>query len=287
MKFLKTHTGAMVVLAVVIVLSVLLGSHRSLVQAREKVEAQFAPIAGDLQDCLDITANLLTVAGRYLDEGELGELMDSRAALAESGGITEAHAAYERLLGDAETVFLKLEDCVLSGRDADYVKGFRTDLAAEQDTIARDGYNAAADRYNERDSVSVPYEHWTDQPPAGSELPPPPRKGSDGAEATPERQVRHKRGQYGWVRLTDEEMDRLTRDLGPDELARCITYVDEAAQTTGNKNKWKDWNLVIRKCSKGRWGLERTSAPVGGTRKSASQGAAEDLRELHELFGEG
>ena len=48
MKFLKTHTGAMVVLAVVVVLSVLLGSHRSLVQAREKVEAQFAPIAGDL-----------------------------------------------------------------------------------------------------------------------------------------------------------------------------------------------------------------------------------------------
>ena len=132
MKFLKTHTGAMVVLAVVIVLSVLLGSHRSLVQAREKVEAQFAPIAGDLQDCLDITANLLTVAGRYLDEGELGELTDSRAALAESGGITEAHAAYERLLGDAETVFLKLEDCVLSGRDADYVKGFRTDLAASR-----------------------------------------------------------------------------------------------------------------------------------------------------------
>ena len=87
--------------------------------------------------------------------------------------------------------------------------------------------------------------------------------------------------------ITDEEMDRLTRDLGPDELARCITYVDEAAQTTGNKNKWKDWNLVIRKCSKGRWGLERTPAPAGGTRKSASQGAAEDLRELHELFGEG
>ena len=67
MKFLKTHTGAMVVLAVVIVLSTLLGSHRSLVQARAQVEAQFAPIAGDLQDCVDITANLLTVAGRYLD----------------------------------------------------------------------------------------------------------------------------------------------------------------------------------------------------------------------------
>lgn len=71
---------------------------------------------------------------------------------------------------------------------------------------------------------------------------------------------RSKRGQHGWVRLTDEEMDRLTRDLGPDELARCITYVDEAAQATGNKNKWKDWNLVIRKCSKGCWGVEQAPA---------------------------
>lgn len=150
MKFLKTHTGAMVVLAVVIVLSVLLGSHRSLVQARERVEAQFAPIAGDLQDCLDITANLLTVAGRYLDEGELGELTDSRAALAESGGITEAHAAYERLLGDAETVFLKLEDCALSGRDAGLREGVPHRPGCRAGHHRPDGYNAAADRYNER-----------------------------------------------------------------------------------------------------------------------------------------
>ena len=99
MKFLKTHTGAMVVLAVVIVLSTLLGSHRSLVQARAAVEAQFAPIAGDLQDCVDITANLLTVAGRYLDQGELTDLTASREALAGSTGISDAYAAYQRLLG--------------------------------------------------------------------------------------------------------------------------------------------------------------------------------------------
>lgn len=144
-----------------------------------------------------------------------------------------------------------------------------------------------ADRYNERDSVSIPYEYWTDQPPVGGSPPTPPRKGRDGAKPTPESQVRHKRGQYGWVRLSDEEMERLTRDLGKEELARCITYVDESAQTTGNKNKWKDWNLVIRKCSKGRWGLAQAPAAMGSTRKSASQGAAEDLRELHELFGGG
>ena len=146
-----------------------------------------------------------------------------------------------------------------------------------------------ADRYNERDSVVVPYEYWSDPPPQEQGAPPPsrPKRKPATEGAPPEKKVRHKRGQYGWVRLTDEEMERLARDLGPDELDRCITYVDEAAQTTGNKNKWKDWNLVIRKCSKGRWGLERAPAPAGVQRKSASQGAAEDLRELYELFGEG
>ena len=151
MKFLKTHTGAMVVLAVAVVLSVLFGSHRSLVQAREKVETErFASIAEDLQDCLDITANLLTVAGRYLDGSDLTSLADSREALADAGDIPDAHTAYVRLLGDAETVFLKLEDAPLSEKDGAYVQGFRVDLAAEADTISRDGYNAAAEDFNAR-----------------------------------------------------------------------------------------------------------------------------------------
>lgn len=70
--------------------------------------------------------------------------------------------------------------------------------------------------------------------------------------------VRHKCGAYGWVQLSNEERDRLKQDLGVEELMRCITYVDEAAQATGNKNKWKDWNLVIRKCSREGWGLGRS-----------------------------
>lgn len=68
----------------------------------------------------------------------------------------------------------------------------------------------------------------------------------------------HKYGEYGWVRLSDAEYDRLLADLGEAELQRCITYVDESAQSNGNKNKWKDWNLVVRKCHRNRWGLERT-----------------------------
>ena len=60
--------------------------------------------------------------------------------------------------------------------------------------------------------------------------------------------------QYGWVKLRQEEYDRLVADLGEVEVKRCIAYVDELAQTTNNKNKWRDWNLVVRKCSRDGWG---------------------------------
>ncbi len=62
-------------------------------------------------------------------------------------------------------------------------------------------------------------------------------------------------GEYGWVKLSDDEYRRLLNDLGETEVSRCIAYVDESAQSTGNKNKWKDWNLTIRKCNRYGWGL--------------------------------
>lgn len=70
------------------------------------------------------------------------------------------------------------------------------------------------------------------------------------APRTPKKQ----HGKFGWVKLTEDEYNKLVADLGAEEVARCIEYVDESAQSTGNKNKWKDWNLVIRKCSRDGWG---------------------------------
>ena len=92
--------------------------------------------------------------------------------------------------------------------------------------------------------------------------------------------ARHKFGAYGWVRLSDEEYARLLDDLGETELERCITYIDESAQSNGNKNKWKDWNLVIRKCSRDRWGLQQR----GGQRQSASSSPMDDLQHLHQMY---
>lgn len=95
----------------------------------------------------------------------------------------------------------------------------------------------------------------------------------DAAEPpTPAKPVRKKFGKYGWVKLTDEEYSRLSNDLGQAELERCIAYVDECAQSTGNKNKWRDWNLVIRRCHRDGWGLNRSA---GNTNLNAVKTAAD------------
>ena len=86
----------------------------------------------------------------------------------------------------------------------------------------------------------------------------------------PAEPVRHKHGANGWVLLTEEQYNRLLKDFGPAELERCITYVDESAQITKNKNGWKDWNLVIRKCHREQWGVKpqkQTAAAQPAQRK--------------------
>jgi len=59
--------------------------------------------------------------------------------------------------------------------------------------------------------------------------------------------VKHKRGQFGWVKLSDDEYSRLIDEFGKNTAEHYINYVDESAEQTGNKNKWQNWNLTVRK----------------------------------------
>jgi len=77
-------------------------------------------------------------------------------------------------------------------------------------------------------------------------------------------------GQFGWVKLTVQEYDALADLLGEEELKRCIAYLDESAQTTGNKNRWKDFGLVIRRCSQEGWGLAKNQYSARDVPKGAS-----------------
>lgn len=87
---------------------------------------------------------------------------------------------------------------------------------------------------------------------------------SKGAKApTLEKAEKVKFGEYGWVRLTNDEHSRLVSEFGETTVKSAIRYIDESAQSTGNKNKWKDWNLVVRRCIREGWGKRRTEASGG------------------------
>ena len=83
----------------------------------------------------------------------------------------------------------------------------------------------------------------------------------NGESSAPEAGARKSFGVYGWVKLTDSDYNRLLNDLGEAEVKRCIEYVDEQAQSTGNKNGWRDWYLTVRRCHRDGWGLDTKKPP--------------------------
>ena len=60
-------------------------------------------------------------------------------------------------------------------------------------------------------------------------------------------------GEFGWVQLEDEAYQKLASTMGVEELQRCIAYIDRSAQSTGNRNEWQDWALILQRCYEGRW----------------------------------
>ena len=77
-------------------------------------------------------------------------------------------------------------------------------------------------------------------------------------------------GEFGWIKLTDQQYEKLKDSLGPEELNRCITYVDELAQSSGNRNRWKDWYLLLRRCHENRWHETGSRNPKQEIPKGAS-----------------
>ena len=67
---------------------------------------------------------------------------------------------------------------------------------------------------------------------------------------------KHKYGEYGCVLLTTSQYDKLVSDYGDKNyIDKVINRVDELCKMTGNKYKWKDFNLVIRKVIRENWSI--------------------------------
>lgn len=160
MKFFKSYTGALTLLAVVIVLALPLGCLRSVHAERAKVLEVFEQgtagdgysASSDLQARISIGKNLYTLAGRYPEAGVGSELAGAVSwaeenARPDTGAFPEADAALGKACAQAIDA---LRVAGVSERDEGYLRGFEVELEAAADRMRRDGYNIAARRFNEK-----------------------------------------------------------------------------------------------------------------------------------------
>lgn len=60
-------------------------------------------------------------------------------------------------------------------------------------------------------------------------------------------------GEFKRVKLTDDEYDRLVKDFGEGFIKEQIKLLDEYVETNNNKNKYTNFNLVLRKSIRENW----------------------------------
>lgn len=168
-------------------------------------------------------------ACKSLSDGEVGRLFRALMIYNEHGTLTE--------LNGREAIAF---DFIAASIDRDHE---RYDAKCEQNKAN------VSKRYERMQSNTAVYDGYQEKD----------KEKDKDKEKESKAPTRHKHGEYGWVKLTDAEYQRLIAELGETETARCIAYVDQSAQQTGNKNKWKDWNLTVRKCHRDGWGRSKMS----------------------------
>lgn len=60
-------------------------------------------------------------------------------------------------------------------------------------------------------------------------------------------------GAYKRVKLTKEQYDKLIEDYGEEYINKIIDRLDEYVESNNNKNKYSNYNLVIRKAIREKW----------------------------------
>lgn len=174
-------------------------------------------------------------------DAERGRLLTAMLEYSMTGAVPD-------LRGNEKYIWPALRDKIDRDREAyeETCRKNRSNISKRWDTTVQGGIQPNTTVYEEVPNVPTETETETE---------------TKTKTETEKRESAHPRSEFGWVKLTDTQYAKLQKDLGQEELDRCIRYVDELAQQTGNKNKWKDWNLTIRKCSRDGWGKKTFRSP--------------------------
>jgi hypothetical protein len=149
-QLLKNRNVAIVITVIVIVLSILGGSHRSLLAAAYSAERHFDDIQRDLDTRIGLASNLQVVAERYLYIGEdaLVELDTAITNLRDAQTANEKAIATQQMTAATERMDIVLQNENLSVTDERYRIQIRTDLASYNQIIGHSKYNEKVDQYN-------------------------------------------------------------------------------------------------------------------------------------------
>lgn len=106
---------------------------------------------------------------------------------------------------------------------------------------------------------------------------------------TPKNEIKKNYGKYQRVKLSDNEVKKLIEDFGKEIVKEKINQIDEYVEINNNKNKYKNFNLVIRKAIKENWFDKKSSSKeyksefMKGIEKYASDDFEPNLNILPEF----
>lgn len=95
---------------------------------------------------------------------------------------------------------------------------------------------------------------------------------------------KEKYGVYGRVRLTKEEYTRLVEEFGEDFIKRQIEKLDEYVESNNNKNKYTNFNLVLRKSIRENWFKEKDVPYWFDKKIEGEEISEEDMKELESFL---
>lgn len=157
---MKNRKFASGIAVIVCILSLLVGTNKSLASAAGKVELSFSDsgkqqptdtIAWQLNNCLDHSLGLITVANGYstADSSKIDALSKVRSRLFDAEGIAERSELNDELCGAFELLYADVSKQALSERDREvidkYAEEFR--LAQVFITSLAEAYNVKVDEY--------------------------------------------------------------------------------------------------------------------------------------------
>ena len=95
--------------------------------------------------------------------------------------------------------------------------------------------------------------------------------------------VRHKFGTYGRIHLTDKQYQKLIEDFSKEVVDTKINQLDEYVEMNNNKNKYKNFNLVLRKAIRENW-FENNNTKQQKTNREIKE---QKIKEIEEKFLKG